>query len=206
MVAKRRVIRKPSLEDTSDPRLPPGQMRAKRWTVLHQGPIPPFDPATWRFQVRGLVRRPLRLTWDQLLALPQQQTDGDLHCVTRWSKLENVWQGFLARDLANLVEPLPDARFVLLHGDGGYMANLPLAAFLTPGVILATHHGGALLTPEHGAPLRAVVPDRYAWKSVKWLRAIEFVSDDQPGFWETYGFSNNAGVWSEERFEPANET
>jgi len=201
MISRPRAVRKPALLDPDAPVLPPGQFPAKRWTVLHQGEVPSFDPETWEFRVWGLVERPLRLSWPEFQELPAAETSGDLHCVTRWSKLDNRWRGVAALDLAGLVRPLPEARYVVLHGEAGYTANLPDAGFLAPGVILATHHDGEPLTPEHGAPLRAVVPERYAWKSVKWLRGVEFVAEDRPGFWEEFGFSNSADVWNEERFE-----
>jgi DMSO/TMAO reductase YedYZ molybdopterin-dependent catalytic subunit len=202
MVTRARTIRKPALSDGDGPSLPPGQFPAKRWTVLHQGEVPSFDPETWDFKVWGLVEEPLDLRWSAFQELPTTESAGDLHCVTRWSKLGNRWRGVTTLDLAALVRPLPAALFVVLHGEAGYTANLPLAAFLAPGVILATHHDGLPLSPEHGAPLRAVVPERYAWKSVKWLRGVEFVAEDRPGFWEGFGFSNSADVWREERFEP----
>ena len=203
MMARPRTIRKPALLDPDAPALPPGQFPAKRWTVLHQGAVPPFDPASWDCRVWGLVAQPLRLSWGEFQRLPTVDAAGDLHCVTRWSKLANRWRGVAATELAALVRPLIEARFVVLHGEAGYTANLPLEAFVAPGVLLATHHDGAPLTPEHGAPLRAVVPERYAWKSVKWLRGIEFVAEDRPGYWEGFGFSSSADVWREERFAPS---
>jgi DMSO/TMAO reductase YedYZ molybdopterin-dependent catalytic subunit len=184
-------------------RLPPGQFPARRWPVLHQGEAPPFHPATWNLRVFGHVRQPLTLDWFTFSALPllQVRTGGDLHCVTRWSKLDNDWTGFRAADLLALAEPLPEGRFVVLHGDGGYTANVALAALRDPAALLVTGVDGGPLPPEHGAPLRAVIPALYAWKSVKWLRALELTAEDRPGFWETYGYSNTADVWREERFE-----
>lgn len=200
MVSRPRTVRKPAFHAPDLPALPPGQFPAKRWPVLHQGEVPPFDPATWEFRVWGLVRRELRLSWREFAALPRIEAPADLHCVTRWSKLDNRWTGVAAATILELVEPLPEARFVLLHGEGGYSANLPLAALTGEGTILATDHDGAPLTPAHGAPLRAVTPNRYAWKSVKWLRGIELVAADRPGFWEGFGYSDSADVWGEERF------
>jgi DMSO/TMAO reductase YedYZ molybdopterin-dependent catalytic subunit len=170
--------------------------------VLHQGEIPAFDPVAWRFQVSGLVANPLDLSWDQVQALPTTRTHGDLHCVTRWSTFDHEWQGIAPRFVAELAGVGLGAAYVLLHGEAGYTANLPLDVVLAEDVILATHHDGEPLTPEHGAPLRAVVPGRYAWKSVKWLRGIEFMAEDRPGFWEAFGYSNAADPWREERFEP----
>jgi DMSO/TMAO reductase YedYZ molybdopterin-dependent catalytic subunit len=176
--------------------VPPGQVIASRWPVLHKGDIPPFDPATWELRIRGLVGVPKRWTWAELQALPTVTIDGDLHCVTRWSSLGHTWTGVTSRAICDLVGVRPSARFVVLHGEAGYSANLAIDDFLDRRVVLATHHDGAPLTPEHGAPLRAVVPDRYAWKSVK------FLAEDRPGFWESFGYSNSADPWREERFEP----
>jgi DMSO/TMAO reductase YedYZ molybdopterin-dependent catalytic subunit len=198
--AVRRVRRQtipPGLAD----RVPPGQVIATRWPVLHQGEIPPFDPETWDFHVLGLVDSELRLTWDQWQTLPTSVIDGDLHCVTRWSSLGHTWSGVSSRYLHDFARVRPSARFVVLHGEGGYTANLSLADFLDRRVVIATHHDGEPLTPEHGAPLRAVIPDRYAWKSVKWLRGVEFLAEDRPGYWESFGYSNSADPWREERFD-----
>jgi DMSO/TMAO reductase YedYZ molybdopterin-dependent catalytic subunit len=198
--AVRRVRRQtipPGLAD----RVPPGQVIATRWPVLHQGEIPPFDPETWDFHVFGLVDSELRLTWDQWQALPTSVIDGDLHCVTRWSSLGHTWRGVSSRYLCDFARVGPGARFVVLHGEGGYSANLSLADFLDRRVVLATHHDGEPLTPEHGAPLRAVISNRYAWKSVKWLCGVEFLAQDRPGYWESFGYSNSADPWREERFD-----
>jgi DMSO/TMAO reductase YedYZ molybdopterin-dependent catalytic subunit len=175
---------------------------ASRWPVLHQGDIPPFDPAAWDFRVTGQVDAALRWTWDQWQVLPTVTIGGDLHCVTRWSSLGHTWTGVSSRALCDLARVRSSARFVLLHGEGGYAANLTIEDFLDRQVVLATHHDEEPLTPEHGAPLRAVVPDRYAWKSVKWLRGVEFLAEDQQGFWESFGYSTSADPWREERFEP----
>jgi DMSO/TMAO reductase YedYZ molybdopterin-dependent catalytic subunit len=175
---------------------------ATRWPILHQGETPAFDPATWDFRVWGNVDAAQSWTWSEIRHLPVVTMDGDLHCVTRWSSLGHTWTGVSSRSLYDLVRVRPSARFVLLHGEGGYSANMTIADFLDRRVVLATHHDGEPLTPEHGAPLRAVVPDRYAWKSVKWLRGVEFLAEDQPGFWESFGYSNSADPWREERFAP----
>jgi DMSO/TMAO reductase YedYZ molybdopterin-dependent catalytic subunit len=195
-----RSPRRPALPEAVANRLPPGQFFTPRWPVLHQGDVPPFDPATWDFRVWGLVRKPAAWDWNAFQRLPRIETAGDLHCVTRWSSLDHLWQGVAPGAILDIVGLEPEARFVLLHGEGGYSANLPLAALLEPDVVLATQHRGEPLTPEHGAPLRAVIPGRYAWKSVKWLRGIEVLAEDRPGFWEVYGYSNAADSWREERF------
>jgi DMSO/TMAO reductase YedYZ molybdopterin-dependent catalytic subunit len=181
-------------------RLPPGQVIAKRWPVLHYGEVPAFEPASWNFRVSGLVRQPLRLTWDEVQALPRVTVAGDLHCVTRWSLLGHEWHGVPFTTVLELAGALPEAAFALLIGEGDYTANVPLSALRDQNAILALASDGEPLTPEHGFPLRAIIPSRYAWKSVKWLRGIELLSDDQPGFWERYGYSDNADPWQEERF------
>ncbi len=183
-------------------RVPPGQVIATRWPVLHQGDVPAFDPATWDLRVWGLVDAAMSWTWAEVQRLPVVTVDGDLHCVTRWSSLGHTWTGVSSRVLYDLAGVRTSARFVLLHGEGGYTANLAVGDFLGQRVVLATHHDGEPLTPEHGAPLRAVVPERYAWKSVKWLRGVEFLAEDRPGLWESFGYSNSADPWREERFEP----
>jgi DMSO/TMAO reductase YedYZ molybdopterin-dependent catalytic subunit len=198
MVQQPRGVKRPKIAPELADRVPPGQFPTPRWPVLHHGQIPPFDPATWDFRVFGLVEQPLRLTWHEFRALPRTTATTDLHCVSRWSKLDNAWEGVPARELVARARPAPEARFVLLHADGGYTANLPLAAL--DDLLLALAHDGQELTPEHGYPVRAVVPGRYAWKSAKWLRAIELLADDRPGFWEQYGYSTNADPWREERF------
>ncbi|MBA3451410.1 MAG: molybdopterin-dependent oxidoreductase [Chloroflexia bacterium] len=193
--------RSPVVPASVSHRVPPGQIIATRWPVLHQGEIPPFDPDAWRFHVWGLVAQPSVWTWEEFQFLPVRSTVGDLHCVTRWSNLDHEWRGVSPGAIAVIAGVLPAARIVVFHADGGYTANIPIEAFHGSDVVLATHHAGQPLTPEHGAPLRAVVPGRYAWKSVKWLRGIEFLAADRPGFWEEFGYSNSADAWREERFE-----
>jgi DMSO/TMAO reductase YedYZ molybdopterin-dependent catalytic subunit len=197
-----RRVRRPVIPEALAARVPPGQIIASRWPVLHQGAVPEFDPSTWDFRVWGRVAAPLTWSWEAFQRLPIVSHGGDLHCVTRWSSLDHLWSGVASRTVAELAGVQPDARFVVLHGEAGYTANLPLEVFLADDVMLATKHDGEPLSPQHGAPVRAVMPGRYAWKSVKWLRGIEFVAHDQPGFWERYGYSNSADPWREERFEP----
>ncbi|MDQ4099767.1 MAG: sulfite oxidase-like oxidoreductase [Chloroflexota bacterium] len=194
-------VRRPSANTALDARLPPGQIAAKRWPVLHQGEVPPFDPTTWDLRVFGRVARPLRLSWEEFGALPQTEMTGDLHCVTRWSKLDNSWRGVALNVLLEQASPTEEAAHLLFHCDGGYTANLALEA-TDELILLATHHDGAPLTPEHGYPLRVLAPERYAWKSAKWLRGIEVLTEDRPGFWERYGYHNEADAWREERFAP----
>ena len=200
MVFRSLGVKRPKIAPELAERVPPGQHVTARWPVLHHGAIPPFNPAAWDLRVFGLIERPLRYTWEEFQALPRFTFTADMHCVTRWSKLDNAWEGVAAREIIARARPLPEARFVLLHAEGGYTANLDLDAFAADDVLLALKHGGEDLSPEHGQPLRAVIPSRYAWKGAKWLRAIEFLADDRPGFWEKYGYNNNADPWREERF------
>jgi DMSO/TMAO reductase YedYZ molybdopterin-dependent catalytic subunit len=197
-----RGVRRPVIPADLAHRVPPGQVIASRWPVLHTGEIPASDPETWDLRIWGQVEAELSWNWEQWQDLPDIVVDGDLHCVTRWSSLGHTWSGVSPWYLCDLVRVGPSARFVLLHGEGGYSANLSIGDFLDPRVVLATHHDGEPLKPEHGAPLRAVIPNRYAWKSVKWLRGIEFLAENRPGFWESFGYSNRADPWREERFEP----
>lgn len=200
MVFRSLGLKRPTVSPELAERVPPGQYLTERWPVLHHGGIPSFNPATWDLRVFGLVEEPLRFTWDEFLALPRVTITADMHCVTRWSKLDNTWEGVSAREIVERARPTPEARFVLFHADGGYTANIPFAAFADEDVLLAIAHNGEELAPEHGYPLRAVVPKRYAWKGAKWLRAIEFLAQDRLGFWEKYGYNNDADPWREERF------
>ncbi len=198
-----RTVRRPrqSIPDSLSGRVPPGQIVTPRWPVLHQGEVPEFDPKTWDFRVFGLVESPRAWTWDAFRELPMATVAGDLHCVTRWSTFDHAWTGVRPIVLHELAGVSPHARFALLHGEAGYTANVPTDLLLGVDVILALLHDGEPLTADHGAPVRAILPALYAWKSVKWLRGIEFLEDDAPGFWEGYGYSNSADVWRAERFE-----
>ena len=181
-------------------RLPPGQSLTLKWPVLHTGSVPQFDAARWDFRVAGLVENPIRLSYSEFIALPPAEVTADFHCVTRWSRLDNRWKGVAVRTLLDRAKPLAQARFVLVHGDHDYTANVPLADLLEGDVLLATHHDGHPLTPEHGFPLRLVVPKLYAWKSVKWLRGLQLLGSDQPGFWEQNGYHLYGDPWKEQRF------
>ena len=200
MVFRSLGVKRPRVSPGLEDRVPPGQYLTERWPVLHHGTIPIFDPATWDLRIFGLVKQPLRLSWEAFQALPRVGVTADMHCVTRWSKLDNTWEGVAFREIMNRVQVLPEATHIVFHSDGGYTANLPLATVDDDDVVLATKHDGEDLSPEHGAPLRSVVPKRYAWKSAKWLRGIEFLAQDRPGFWEQYGYHNEADPWREERF------
>jgi DMSO/TMAO reductase YedYZ molybdopterin-dependent catalytic subunit len=181
-------------------RLPPGQYLTEKWPVLHAGSVPNTDLATWDFEVFGEVERPLRLSWDELQELPSTEITIDIHCVTRWSRFDTSFRGVHWRDLAKLVEPRPNARFVVAHAEQGFSSNVPLDAIEDENALIAYEADGEPLTPEHGWPLRLVVPSRYFWKSAKWLRGLELKTTDQPGFWERYGYHNDADYWREERY------
>jgi DMSO/TMAO reductase YedYZ molybdopterin-dependent catalytic subunit len=181
-------------------RLPPGQYLTEKWPVLHAGSVPKVDLATWDLTVTGEVERDLTLTWEQLLELPSREVTVDIHCVTRWSRFDTTFKGVHWSELAKLVSPKPSARFVIAHAEQGFTANLPIEAVDDDAALLAYEADGAPLTPEHGYPLRLMVPSRYFWKSAKWLRGLEFSDVDRPGFWEGYGYHNDADPWKEERY------
>jgi len=183
-------------------RLPPGQYLTDKWPVLHAGSIPKYaqDLAGWDFRVFGQVENEIALTYDQLRALPQTRISTDIHCVTRWSRFDAGFGGVHWRDLAELVRPTPTARFVVAHAEQGFTANVPLAALEDDDALVAWEADGEPLTPEHGWPLRLMVPSRYFWKSAKWLRGLELLDHDRPGFWERYGYHNDADYRREERY------
>ena len=181
-------------------RIPPGQYLVEKFPVLSYGPTPGFDPAKWDFRVLGRVEKELRLSLEEFRALPANLQISDFHCVTTWSRLDNVWEGVRTADLIKRVKLMPDARFVVVHCDGGYTTNLPLSEFLDRDVMLAWRHDGHDLEPDHGWPLRLVVPKLYGWKSAKWVRAVEFLPQDRRGFWEVRGYHNHADPWTEERY------
>lgn len=193
-------------------RLPPGQSLTLKFPVLHYGDVPTFNPATWDFRAWGEVLEPVTWTWAEFNLLPRTKVIMDIHCVTRWSKADTLWEGVSVRSLVDsgLIKLKPSARFVLQHAEFGFTVNLPLEVILQENFVMATHFNGEPLTPDHGYPLRGVIgaiPDRpdlvspYLWKGAKWLRGLEFMSHDQRGFWEKAGYSNSADIWREERFE-----
>ncbi len=192
-------------------RLPPGQSLTNKFPVLHYGPVPKADLTAWDFRVFGLVQTERKWDWESFNALPRTKIRLDIHCVTRWSKLDTDWEGVSVSTLVRegLIEPLPEARYIIQHCEFGYTTNTPLETALQDNFLLATHYAGKPLTADHGFPLRAVIgsfDDRsekstaYFWKGGKWLRGLEFRADDQPGFWEKSGYHNDADPWQEERF------
>lgn len=192
------------LEPEIASRIPPGQSLTDRFPVLHYGPVPRVDLEKWDFKVFGLVGEPVRFTWEEFRQLPQSQVTMDIHCVTRWSKLDTVWEGVLATELMKHVDLKPQARFVIAHAEYGFTANVPLEVFLDEQTIFAHSFGGKPLEKDHGWPLRLVVPKKYFWKSAKWIRGIEFLAQDKLGFWERNGYNNHADPWKEERYSEDN--
>jgi DMSO/TMAO reductase YedYZ molybdopterin-dependent catalytic subunit len=181
-------------------RIPPGQRLVKGWPVLHYGPIPKFDEANWDFKVFGEVDNPFTLSYSELKALGPQTVHADMHCVTGWTTLDNDWEGVPFRVLLEKAQPKPEAKFVIAHCDYGYTSNLSLEAMDDDDVLVAWAHNGEPLAAEHGFPLRLVVPKRYAWKSAKWLRALELSATNDRGFWEERGYHIHADPWPEERY------
>ena len=181
-------------------RLPPGQYLTEKWPVLHAGSVPDTDLATWDFRVFGEVENPITLSWEELAALPKAENVQDIHCVTRWSRFDARFGGVHWREVAKLVRPKPSARFVVAHAEQGFTSNVPIEFLEDANALLATEADGEPLTPEHGWPLRLVIPGKYFWKSAKWLRGIELRATDEPGFWERYGYHNDADPWREERY------
>ena len=183
-------------------RIPPGQSRTKKWPVLDASGTPSFDPARWTLRVDGLVNAPLSLNLEEALALPRVRVFADFHCVTRWSRLGNLWEGVSTRDLVSMVGGVhPDARFVLAHGlDAGWTTNLPVDEFLAEDALIAFTHDGEPIAAEHRGPARLIIPRLYAWKSAKWLTRLEFLPKDRAGFWERNGYHMHGDPWTEERY------
>jgi DMSO/TMAO reductase YedYZ molybdopterin-dependent catalytic subunit len=181
-------------------RLPPGQYLTEKWPVLHAGSVPHTDLATWDFRVWGEVERELRLDWKQFLDLPTVEVMQDIHCVTRWSRFDTTFKGVPWSALRELVGQKPSARFAIAHAEQGFTANVPAASLEEEGAMLAYQADGEPLEPEHGWPLRLVIPGKYFWKSAKWLRGIELTASDRPGFWERYGYHNDADPFQEQRY------
>lgn len=181
-------------------RVPPGQVLTEKWPVLTYGPTPPFDPATWTFRCFGQVEREVTWTWHELLELPRVRFTSDIHCVTTWSRLDNAWEGVALREILQHVGPRPEAKYVLQHAENGYTTNVELADLLGDDVVLALKHDGRDLEPDHGGPMRMIIPRLYLWKSAKWLRALEFLDMNPPGFWERNGYHMHADPWLEERY------
>lgn len=195
-----RITRISQSRREAQPSAPPGQFVTERFPVLTFGPTPRVDVSTWRFKAFGLVEEELTLDWQQFNDLPQTALDAEFHCVTQWSKLQNAWRGVRFTDLMELAKPKPEAKFVMAHCYGGYTTNVALDVLMDDDVLFAHTHDGEPLAPEHGGPMRLVVPKRYGWKSAKWVNGIEFMAEDAPGFWEMRGYHMEGDPWKEERF------
>ncbi|AMV26603.1 TMAO/DMSO reductase [Gemmata sp. SH-PL17] len=198
-------------------RVPPRQVLTQKWPVLHAGSVPPFDPARWTLSLfpAPLIGAIKQFTWAEFNALPRHRVFADMHCVTRWSKLDNLWEGVVTRELLNHITLAPRAKFVMVHSEYGFSTNLPIDDFFAEDCLFATHHNGEPLTPEHGYPVRLVVPRLYTWKSAKWVRGIEFMEEDRPGYWESLengGYHMRGDPWTGgpdgdgQRFRPETES
>jgi DMSO/TMAO reductase YedYZ molybdopterin-dependent catalytic subunit len=181
-------------------RIPPGQYSTEKWPVLHYGSVPAADLTRWDFRIFGEIDNPFTFDWAAFRQMPRKSTHTDIHCVTRWTRLDMDFEGVPIQHILELAQVKPSAGFVVAHCEQGYTANLPLEVLDDDDVLLADIADGQPLTPEHGYPLRLVVPKRYFWKSAKWIRGLEFLREDRLGFWERYGYHNNADPWKEERF------
>ena len=181
-------------------RLPPGQSLTLKFPVLTYGPNPNFDPATWDLRVFGEVEKEMRWSWDEFLKLPSTKITVDIHCVTRWSKFDMEWEGVRFSDFVKLFGVKSSAKHVIAHCDYGYTTNVPLEDMMRPDVLLAYKYDGHMLEPDHGAPVRTLVPHLYFWKSAKFVRALEFSAVDKPGFWEQGGYHNYGDPFKEERY------
>lgn len=197
--SERKFIKDDAGADGHD-RLPPGQHLVRDWPVLDLGRQPDIALARWRLSVRGMVQRPVTLDWAEFLAMPQSQMRSDIHCVTTWSRYDNVWAGVATRDLLDLVQPRDEAAVVMLHSYDGYTTNVPLRDFASAQALIAHQWEGRPLSRDHGGPARLVIPHLYFWKSAKWISAIEFLGADRPGFWEANGYHMRGDPWREQRY------
>ena len=182
------------------PRLPPGQVLTQKWPVLTYGETPRVDLNTWTFRCFGRVEQEVSWTWAELNRLPKVEVRSDIHCVTKWSRFDNVWRGIAVREVLDRVKVQPEAVAVMVHAEAGYTTNVSLTDLRADGVVLALRHDGLPLAAEHGGPCRLVVPHLYFWKSAKWVRGFEFLEVNAPGFWEVNGYHLAADPWKEERY------
>ncbi len=188
------------VRNAGNSRLPPGQIETRKWPVLHYGTVPMVNTATWRFKISGAVEQPYELSWEELGALPLQQTLCDMHCVTRWSRYDNLFEGVPVAALLARARPKATATHALVHAEHGYTTNMPLSDLDQPANLLALRHSGEPLEAEHGGPIRLLVPHLYLWKSAKWVRGIELLEEDYPGFWEQNGYHMHGDPWTEQRY------
>jgi DMSO/TMAO reductase YedYZ molybdopterin-dependent catalytic subunit len=210
MANQARSRRQKERELKEEGRMPPGQSLTEKFPVLHYGRVPTFDPDTWDFRVWGQVEQEVRWSWHEFMQLPRTRLKMDIHCVTRWSKFDTIWEGVSLQTLVRegFIKPKPEAAFLMQHCENDYTTNLPLEIALADNFILATHFEGEPISPDHGYPLRGVVGQiegrtelatPYFWKGGKWLRGLEFMAEDRMGFWEKAGYHNEGDVWREQR-------
>jgi DMSO/TMAO reductase YedYZ molybdopterin-dependent catalytic subunit len=197
-MAEEKIIRSADTERAN--RVPPHQIVTEKFPVLHHGGVPKIDVSKWTFRIWGLVEKERKLSYEEFRALPEVKVFSDVHCVTGWSKLDNTWEGVSTQVIRGLVKILPEAKFVIVHCNAGFTTNLTLDDFFESDVLFAVEHDGEPLTPEHGFPLRLVVPRLYFWKSAKWVEGVEFTAKDRRGFWESRGYHNHGDPWKEERY------
>ena len=180
--------------------IPPGQFVTEKFPALTFGEIPNIDIEKWKLKITGNINYPFTLNWTDIQKYKMIKTTTPFHCITQWSRMVNHWEGIPFKEIYELAKPKPEAIYVMIHSYGGYSTNLDLQTLLEENVILAHIHDGSILSPEHGYPLRLVVPNRYGWKSAKWINKIEFTDNNLPGFWESKGYHMNGDYWKEERF------
>lgn len=186
---------------TGDDRLPPGQRLTKDWPVLTYGATPLIERSEWRFTIWGEVEQELTWSWEEFLAIGVERRTNDIHCVTHWSRYDNTWEGVLLRDVLARIGLKPGAESVMFHSYGGYTSNVPLADLgRDDHAMLAVKHDDEPIAPEHGGPVRVVIPSLYFWKSAKWVGGMEILPQDRPGFWEMYGYHLHGDPWNEERY------
>jgi DMSO/TMAO reductase YedYZ molybdopterin-dependent catalytic subunit len=181
-------------------RIPPGQYQTRNWPVLHYGGVPNIPTAKWTLRLFGLVEKERTLTYAEFMDLPPAKVFSDIHCVTTWSRLDNLWEGVSVIQLKSIVNILPETAFAIVHAANNFTTNIPLQDFFAPDVLLAIKHNREPISADHGGPVRLVVPRLYFWKSAKWITGIEFSDKDQPGFWERAGYHNHGDPWKEERY------
>lgn len=182
-------------------RIPPGQVRTRKWPVLQAGNVVHVNPDTWSMTISGLVQTPIEISYEQFKTMPRVRVFSDFHCVTTWSRLGNLWEGVSVREVMKLVDVQPAAKFVVITGhDNEWTTNVPLAEFSDEDCLFADTHDGEPIDDDHGGPVRLVVPKLYAWKSAKWVKSIELVAEDSPGYWERNGYHMHGDPWTEERF------
>jgi len=181
-------------------RVPPGQHLTQKWPVLHYGSAPKIHESKWSLKIFGLVEKSRTLNFEEFMALPRAKVFSDIHCVTTWSRLDNLWEGVSAGEIKNLVKIAAEARYVIIHAAGSFSTNLSMNDFFQTDVLFAIKHDNELISADHGGPVRLIVPRLYFWKSAKWVTGLEFTERDKPGFWESSGYHNHGDPWKEERY------